>query len=124
MTDRYLDRTCSVPGDASPENHDTGFLGAPAPKRRSAMPDNPRPLRPSPGQQSPTDRYQIQVLRDTQQGWIPAVVDTVSYHPGERWYDDRAVALEEARLLRGRLTWADVRVVHKDAAGEITEVKS
>jgi hypothetical protein len=67
--------------------------------------------------------YQIQVLRDSEQGWIPAVVDPVSYQRGERWYDDEDEAIRDSVWLRSRLTWAEVRVVQRGADGAITEVK-
>ncbi|MCW2901769.1 MAG: hypothetical protein JWO67_4034 [Streptosporangiaceae bacterium] len=64
--------------------------------------------------------YRIEVLRHTQQGWIPVVATAAKYRLGEHWYTDAGQAGKDAQRLWKQLPSADVRVIRKVVTLETT----
>ena len=62
--------------------------------------------------------YQIQLMRNSDVGWIPIQPQGNSYKQTERWYTDLGEAGKNAQRIRERLTWAEVRVVRRTTVVE------
>lgn len=69
-----------------------------------------------------TVEYQIQILSDEGNGWLPVLLTETGHAIGDYWYSDRAEVAQDAQRLRHRFTPDDVRVVRREIVVETTEL--